>query len=157
VTGGGDRIVAVHLNEASLGHASAEVQHERQVAIHDLLEANRFVPLGHEGQGWRVTLAIVDHRLVLDMVDDGGGTVSAGLPLGQIRRIVKDYFLTCDSYFEAVRTAPAATIEAIDFERKGLHDAGARLVQERLGEAVEMDFPTARRLFTVIASLYWKG
>jgi uncharacterized protein (UPF0262 family) len=152
-----DRIVAVHLNEASLGHASPEVQHERQVAIHDLMEANRFAPVGHEGRRWTLTLAIIDHRLAIDMTDEAGGTLHAGLPLTQIRRIVKDYFLTCDSYFAAVRTAPAAAIEALDFERKGLHDAGARLIEERLAEAITMDFATARRLFTVIASLYWKG
>ena len=152
------RLIEVKLDEGSIARASADVEHERTVAIWDLIEDNRFVPVGHEGGPWRLTLGIVDNRLAFDIKDEAGTSVAVHLlSLSPFRRIVKDYFFVCESYFAAIRTATPSQIEAIDMGRRGLHNDGSQVLLDRLAGKVETDFDTARRLFTLICSLHWKG
>jgi len=152
------RLAAVALDEASLGTTSDEVEHERRVAIYDLLEDNQFHPTGHDGGPYTLTLGISGQRLVFDIrLTDGTPVIAHMLSLAPFRRIVKDYFTVCDSYYTAIRTATPDRIEALDMGRRGLHDEGSQLVMERLKRKVDLDFETARRLFTLLAVLHWKG
>ena len=152
------RLAAVTLDEASLGSSNDDVEHERRVAIYDLIEQNKFRPSGHDGGPYRLHLGISGNRLVFDIrLADGKPVIAHMLSLAPFRRIVKDYFVVCDSYYAAIRTATPDRIEALDMGRRGLHDEGSRLVMERLKRKVELDFDTARRLFTLIAVLHWKG
>jgi uncharacterized protein (UPF0262 family) len=154
----GDRLAAVTLDEASLHSSSDEIEHERRVAIFDLVEANKFRPAGHDGGPYALKLGISGQRLVFDIrLTDGTPVIAHMLSLAPFRRIVKDYFVVCDSYYAAIRTATPDRIEALDMGRRGLHDEGSRLVMERLKRKVELDFETARRLFTLLAVLHWKG
>jgi uncharacterized protein (UPF0262 family) len=152
------RLVAVTLDENSIGRSSRDVEHERAVAIYDLLEENSFEPVGHRGGPYALHLSIAENRLVLDIrLADGEPVMAHVLSLSPFKRIVKDYFLICDSYYEAIRTATPDRIEAIDMGRRGLHDEGSRILQERFKSKVSVDFNTARRLFTLICVLHWKG
>jgi uncharacterized protein (UPF0262 family) len=152
------RLAAVTLDEASLGSSSDEIEHERRVAIYDLLEDNSFRPTGHEGGPYALHLGISGARLVFDIrLADGTPVIAHLLSLAPFRRIVKDYFTVCDSYYAAIRTATPDRIEAIDMARRALHDEGSTLVTERLKRKVDLDFDTARRLFTLITVLHWKG
>jgi uncharacterized protein (UPF0262 family) len=152
------RLVAVTLDEETIGRSNPDVEHERQVAIYDLLEQNSFAPMGHSGGPYTLHLSITGNRLVFDIRDQNGKRVVAHLlSLNPLRRIVKDYHLICDSYYEAIRTATPDKIEAIDMGRRGVHDEGSRILMERLKGKVAMDFDTARRLFTLICVLHWKG
>lgn len=152
------RLVEVKLDEGSIARSTADVEHERAVAIWDLIEENHFAPAGHDGGPFRLTLAMVDNRLVFDIRDEAGGPVATHLlSLTPFRRIVKDYFFVCESYFAAIRTATPSQIEAIDMGRRGLHNEGSQVLIDRLAEKVAVDFDTARRLFTLICSLHWKG
>lgn len=151
------RLTAVTLDEASLGGTSDDVEHERRVAIYDLIEENKFRPVGHGGGPYTLQLGISGNRLVFDIrLADGAPLIAHMLSLAPFRRIVKDYFVVCDSYYAAIRTATPDRIEALDMARRGLHDEGSRLVMERLKRKVDIDFDTARRLFTLIAVLHWK-
>jgi uncharacterized protein (UPF0262 family) len=153
-----DRLAAVTLDEASLGSSSDEIEHERRVAIYDLIEENKFRPVGHAGGPYALRLGTSGARLLFDIrLTDGTPVVAHLLSLLPFRRIVKDYYTVCDSYYAAIRTATPDRIEALDMGRRGLHDEGSRLVMERLKRKVELDFDTARRLFTLIAVLHWKG
>jgi uncharacterized protein (UPF0262 family) len=150
------RLVDVRLDEASLGAVSAEAEHERRVAIFDLLESNHFEVAGQDVGPYALLLSMVEGRLAL--------SISAGEPrqhvqthqlsLQPLRRVIKDYFMVCESYHEAIRTASPAQIEAIDMGRRGLHNEGSELLQERLKGKVVLDFDTARRLFTLICALH---
>jgi uncharacterized protein (UPF0262 family) len=152
------RLAAVTLDEASLGSSSDEAEHERRVAIYDLLQDNMFQPSGHDGGPYTLQLGISGSRLVFDIRQtDNTPVIAHMLSLAPFRRIVKDYFVVCDSYYAAIRTATPDRIEALDMGRRGLHDEGSRLVMERLKRKVDLDFATARRLFTLIAVLHWKG
>jgi uncharacterized protein (UPF0262 family) len=152
------RLAAVTLDEASLGSSSDDVEHERRVAIYDLIEENRFRPVGHDGGPYSLQLGISGNRLVFDIrLADGAPLIAHMLSLAPFRRIVKDYFTVCDSYYAAIRTATPDRIEALDMGRRALHDEGSRIVMERLKRKVEVDFDTARRLFTLITVLHWKG
>jgi len=152
------RLVAVTLDEASIGRSGPDVEHERAVAIYDLLEDNSFAPNDDDSGPYALHLSISDNRLVLDIrTEDGKPVMAHLLSLTPFRRIVKDYFMLCDSYYDAIRTAPPDRIEAIDMGRRGLHDEGSRILQERLRHKVKVDFDTARRLFTLISVLHWKG
>jgi uncharacterized protein (UPF0262 family) len=152
------RLVAVKLDEGSIGRSSPDVEHERAVAIYDLLEANVFEPLGHSGGPYALHLGVEGSRLVFDIrTPEGEPVIAHLLSLSPLSRIVKDYYLICDSYYEAIRTATPDRIEAIDMGRRGLHDEGSRLLMERLKRKVRVDFDTARRLFTLVCVLHWKG
>jgi len=151
------RLAAVTLDEVSLGSTNDDVEHERRVAIYDLLEENKFRPVGHDGGPYSLQLGISGNRLVFDIrLADGAPVIAHMLSLAPFRRIVKDYFVVCDSYYAAIRTATPDRIEALDMGRRALHDEGSRLVMERLKRKVDIDFDTARRLFTLIAVLHWK-
>ena len=152
------RLTAVTLDESSIGRSSPEVDHERAIAIYDLLEENKFRPVGHDGGPYTLRLGISGNRLVFDIrLANDSPVIAHMLSLAPFRRIVKDYFVVCDSYYAAIRTATPDRIEALDMGRRGLHDEGSRLVMERLKRKVDLDFNTARRLFTLIAVLHWKG
>jgi uncharacterized protein (UPF0262 family) len=151
-------LVAVSLDEGSIGRSNPDVEHERAVAIYDLVDDNVFSPIGDEGGPYTLRLAIAENRLIFDIQrTDGSPVVTHMLSLTPFRRIVKDYFLVCESYYQAIRTATPRHIEAIDMGRRGLHNDGSTLLMERLKSKVEVDFDTARRLFTLICVLHWKG
>ena len=151
------RLSDVELDE-SIGRASPDVEHERAVAIFDLLEENHFKPVGHAGGPYKLTLSIIEKRLVFDITLENGEKVATHiLSLTPFRRIVKDYFMICYSYYEAIKSASPAKIEAIDMGRRGVHNEGSQTLQDRLKGKIEMDFDTARRLFTLFCVLYWRG
>jgi uncharacterized protein (UPF0262 family) len=153
-----DRLVAVTLDENSIGRSNPDVEHERAVAIYDLLEENSFAPDGDDGGPYALHLSIDGTRLVFDIRREDGTPVMAHLlSLSPLRRIVKDYYTVCDSYYAAIRTATPDRIEALDMGRRGLHDEGSNILMERLARKVKLDFDTARRLFTLICVLHWKG
>jgi len=152
------RLAAVTLDESSIGRASHDVEHERAVAIYDLIAENRFKPIGHDGGPYALHLGMRGNRLIFDIrLTDGTPVIAHMLSLAPFRGIVKDYFMICDSYYAAIRTATPDRIEALDMGRRGLHDEGSRIVMERLRRKIELDFDTARRLFTLITVLHWKG
>jgi uncharacterized protein (UPF0262 family) len=152
------RLVAVTLDEETIGRSNPDVEHERQVAIYDLLEQNSFAPVGHNGGPYALHLSITGNRLVFDIREEDGTPVVAHLlSLTPLRRIVKDYYTICDSYYQAIRTATPDKIEAIDMGRRAIHNDGSQILMERLKDKVMMDMDTARRLFTLICVLHWKG
>jgi uncharacterized protein (UPF0262 family) len=152
------RLLAITLDDQSIGRSNPDTDHERAVAIYDLIEQNMFAPSGHSGGPYALHLSISENRLVFDIrLADGTPVVAHLLSLTPLRRIVKDYFLVCESYYRAIRTATPSQIEAIDMGRRGLHDEGTELLIERLKEKIDLDFDTARRLFTLICVLHWKG
>ena len=152
------RLVAVTLDEASIGRSNPDIEHERAVAIYDLLEENSFAPL-HSARGpFKLHLSITGNRLVFDIRRPDDEPVMAHLlSLSSLSKIVKDYYMVCDSYYDAIRTATPERIEALDMGRRALHDEGSKLLMERLQQKVTFDFETARRLFTLICALHWKG
>lgn len=153
-----DRIVSVTLDEGSIGRGNSDIEHERAVAIYDLLEENEFRVVGEDRGPYTVNISIQDKRLVFDVRDEQGGPVVAHiLSLTPFRRIVKDYFLICESYFQMIKTASPSRIEAVDMGRRGIHNDGSRILVDRLAGKIEVDFDTARRLFTLICVLHWKG
>ena len=150
------RIIDIELDERSILRRNADIEHERRVAIFDLLEGNCFDPSGHDGP-FRVKLRVEENRLAIDLHDEAGtplDTIRMGL--ARFRRPIRDYFAICDSYFKAVRSDNPRGIEAIDMARRGLHNEGAELLQDCLDGKVAMDFDTARRLFTLICVLHIK-
>ena len=152
------RLVSVVLDEASIGRANRDIEHERGIAIYDLLEDNDFEPVGDSSGPYALKIALAERRLVLEVARaDGTAVATHMLSLTPFRRVVKDYFLICDSYYAAIRTESAARIEAIDMGRRALHDEGSQLLTERLKGKIRIDSDTARRLFTLICALHWKG
>ena len=152
------RIVHIELDERLVVRRNPDVEHERAVAIFDLLEDNHFAPSSDHPGPFHLLLRIEDNRLVLDLSDAEGGAIEAiGLALTPFRKIVKDYFAVCESYFAAIRASTPSQIEAIDMGRRGLHNEGSELLRERLAGRVEIDFPTARRLFTLLCVLHIRG
>jgi uncharacterized protein (UPF0262 family) len=152
------RLVEVKLDEASIGRNNAEVEHEREVAIFDLLERNAFALEGHDGGPYTLHLSLADNRLVFTVGDSERAPIQhVMLSLSPFRRLVKDYFLVCESYYQAIKTQPASKIEAIDMGRRGIHDEGSQLLMERLKGKIAVDIATARRLFTLLCALHWKG
>ena len=152
------RLVDVKLDEKSVVRRSPDVEHERAVAIYDLLEDNTFRPAGELLGPFILHLSIEGDRLVLDIHDHNDASCDRMLmSLNPFRRLIKDYFTVCESYFEAIKTATPSQIEAIDMGRRGLHNDGSEILRERLSGKVEIDFNTARRLFTLICVLHFKG
>jgi uncharacterized protein (UPF0262 family) len=152
------RLMAVTIDESSIGRANRDVEHERAVAIYDLIEENSFRPLEHDGGPYALNIGISGNRLVFDIREaDGTPVIAHLLSLAPFSRIVKDYFTICDSYYAAIRTATPDRIEALDMGRRSLHDEGSRILMERLRRKVEIDFDTARRLCTLVTVLHWKG
>lgn len=162
MAGGEHRLASVVIDERSLAATSREAEHERQVAIFDLLESNQFEPEGAPGGPYDLLLSLVDGRLAFDIgteLVDGKRAFERRhlLSLTPFRPLIKDYFLHCDSYYAAIRNASPAQIEVLDMGRRGLHNQGSELLQERLAGKVTTDFDTARRLFTLICALYRRG
>ncbi len=152
------RLVAVTLDEETIGRSNPDIEHERQVAIYDLLEQNSFAPSGYSGGPYALRLSITGDRLAFDIRTQNGKPVVAHLiSLSPLRRIVKDYYTVCDSYYQAIRTATPDKIEALDMGRRAIHNDGSRILMERLKHKVKVDIDTARRLFTLICVLHWKG
>jgi uncharacterized protein (UPF0262 family) len=153
-----ERLIAVHIDESSLGASSAESERERDIAIYDLLAENRFgTPKGGPGP-YRLTLAVVQNKLVFDVKDEADNAVVTHLlALGPFRQIVSEYRRICDRHYAAIKSASPSQIEAIDMGRRGMHNLAATLLMERLKGKIEMDFATARRLFTLIVALHWPG
>jgi uncharacterized protein (UPF0262 family) len=164
MTGGADqtkeisRLVEITLDEKSVGRTTPDVEHERKVAIFDLLEENMFSLEGREEGPYSLNLSIAENRLIFAVGDAKQQPVTSFmLSLTPFRKIVKDYFLVCESYYHAIKTAPPSRIEALDMGRRGLHNEGSQLLMQRLEGKITTDFDTARRLFTLICALHWKG
>ncbi|MCT8267192.1 UPF0262 family protein [Afifella sp. JA880] len=152
-----NRLVAVHLDE-SIGRGPPDIEHERAVAIFDLIDENSFAPVGKEEGPYKLNLAIAERRLIFDIrKEDDTEVMTHILSLSPFRKIVKDYFVICESYYDAIKSGSPRRIEAIDMGRRGVHDEGSRLLQERLTGKIEVDFDTARRLFTLVCVLHWRG
>ncbi len=150
------RLERVELDEGSLAPLSAEQDDERKVAIVDLIFSNSFHPEGAEKGPFRLKLSTHEARLALDITAPDYERRFL-LSLSPLRGVIKDYFMLCESYYAAVRTATATQIEALDMGRRGLHNEGAELLRERLAGKVTVDADTARRLFTLICALHWRG
>lgn len=151
------KIAAINIEGLDSVRLKPEIEHERKVAIFDLLEDNYFAPIGDQIGPYEVNLSIEDgKRLVLDVAKQGEGDtfLQVKVPLMPVRKIIKDYFLVCDSYFQAIKTASPTQIEAIDMGRRGLHNEGSVILRERLEEKVHIDHDTARRLFTLVCVLH---
>ena len=152
------RVSAITLDEHSVVQRSRAVEQEREVAVYDLLEANLFKPEGSPGGPYRLTLGIEETRLALDIaLEDGTPHGKVLLSLAPLRKTVKDYFLICENYYKAIRSAPPHQIEALDMARRALHDEGAQALKERLEGKIETDLDTARRLFTLVCVLQMRG
>ena len=153
----------IRLDDSGLPPPTPEIEQERRVAIFDLLEANTFALPGREGENppsgpFVLDLSIADRRLVFAITDTAGADVAEfHLSLSPFRQVVRDYFQICEAYFDAVKKLPPSQIEAIDMGRRGIHNEGARVLTERLEGKVETDHDTARRLFTLICVLHFKG
>ena len=151
------QIVKIDLDERSLAPATADIEHERKVAIYDLLEENYFRPLGVEGGPFELYLSNVERRLVFDVRKSGGDALGqVHLSMTPFRKIIKDYFMLCESYYDAIRNAAPAQIETIDMARRGMHNEGSDILQERLKDKIQLDQNTARRLFTLICSFHMR-
>lgn len=149
------RIVSLELDQKSIVRWSPEVEHERNVAIFDLLEGNYFKLIDGFPGPYAATLALRDASLILDISQkDGKERMELVIPARSFRRVVKDYFLICESYFQAIRGATPSRIESIDMARRGLHNEGSDLLRETLAGRVELDHDTARRLFTLVCVLH---
>jgi uncharacterized protein (UPF0262 family) len=151
------RLVNVVLDENSIASRGPDVEHERRIAIFDLLEQNHFDPVGLDGGPFILRLSVQENRLVFEIGREEGKTeVTHVLSLTPLKRVIRDYFVVCDSYFKAIRSASPSQIEAIDMGRRGLHDEGSQALMERLKGKIEVDHDTARRLFTLICALHVK-
>ncbi len=152
------RLIDVALDE-TIGRSTPDVEHERAVAIYDLIEENAFQPVGDPTGGpYKLKLSLVESRLVFSVTrEDGSPVITHILSLTPFRRIVKDYFMICESYYDAIRSSTPSQIEAIDMGRRGLHNEGSQTLMDRLGGKIDVDFDTARRLFTLICVLHWRG
>jgi uncharacterized protein (UPF0262 family) len=152
------RIVHIALDEKTMVRRTPEVEHERQVAIFDLLEENFFSPIGIQDGPYHLHLSVQENRLLFDLRDASEKKLrDIVLSLTPFRTIVKDYFMICESYYKAIRTATPSQIETIDMARRGLHNEGSDLLKERLDGKIEVDSATSRRLFTLLCVLHWRG
>ena len=151
------RLVDVQLDEASIAPRGPDVEHERKIAIFDLLEQNHFAPEGAEGGPFVLKLGVQENRLVLQIEHETGEAHATHvLSLTPLKRVIRDYFVVCDTYYQAIRSAAPSQIEAIDMGRRGLHDEGSHLLRDRLAGKIGVDHDTARRLFTLICALHIK-
>lgn len=154
---GDNRIVKIDLDERSLAPATADIEHERKVAIYDLLEDNYFKPVGAEDGPYELYLSNVERRLVFDVRRKGGEAMGqVHLSMTPLRKIIKDYFMLCESYYDAIRNAAPTQIETIDMARRAMHNEGSEILQERLKDKIDIDLNTARRLFTLICSFHMR-
>lgn len=145
--------------DETIGRSTPDVEHERAVAIYDLIEENSFQPVGDDAGGpYKLKLSLVESRLVFSVTrENDAAVITHILSLTPFRRVIKDYFMICESYYEAIRTSTPSQIEAIDMGRRGIHNEGSETLRERLAGKIDVDFDTARRLFTLICVLHWRG
>ncbi|HVY88677.1 MAG TPA: UPF0262 family protein [Hyphomonadaceae bacterium] len=152
------RLTAINLDQNSIRPGNSNIEHEREVAIFDILESNYFALDGRDDGPYSLDLSIVEDRLVFAVGrEEKADAFTFVLSLTPLRRILKDYFMVCESYYQAIRTAPPSRIQSIDMGRRTLHDEGSRILMERLRGKITMDRDTGRRLFTLICALHWKG
>ena len=149
------RIANVTLDERTVVRRSTDIEHERRVAIFDLLEDNSFAPDGLDSGPYHLHLAIEDNRLAMHINDiDDQPLERVMVPVSPYRRLIKDYFTVCESYFEAIKRSAPSQIEAIDMGRRALHNEGSDLLRGQLADKVAIDDDTARRLFTLLCVLH---
>lgn len=153
---GPHRLQSVTLDDESLSAASRDQEQERQIAIFDLLEDNHFAPEGADGGPYDLGISLIDNRLALDISGPGYQRRHI-LSLSPFRSVVRDYGMICDSYYQAIRNATPQRIETLDMGRRALHNEGSELLRARLAGKVDTDLDTARRLFTLICALHWRG
>jgi uncharacterized protein (UPF0262 family) len=158
------RLVKITFDQASIKRSTSQIEHEREVAIYDILEDNYFAPCHADGAlrddgPYQLQLGISEDRLVLSISADSAPDRAHALmlSLSPMKRVMKDYFLICETYYQAIRTQPPSKIQAIDMGRRGLHNDGSRILTERLDGKIKLDHDTSRRLFTLICALHWKG
>ncbi len=152
------RLVAVELDDTAIRRSTPYIDHERNAALRDLLADNAFAPVGRRGTEFHLRLSVANRRLLFDIRDDHDRPlVSHILSMSPLMRVMRDYYVVCEAYYASVGSASPAQFEAIDMGRRGLHDEGAELLQERLRGKIDLDHATARCLFTLVAALYWKG
>lgn len=155
------RIIDVELDQGTILWRSADIEQERRIAIYDLVEGNYFEPqriAAADPGPYRIKLRVEEGRLAIDIASEAGAHLETlVLGLARLRRPIKDYFAICDSYYQAIRSATAQQIETVDMARRGVHNEAAEMLKERLAGKVEIDFDTARRLFTLICVLHIKG
>lgn len=153
-----DRLIDIVLDEASLAPVNPNVEHERRIAVFDLKEANSFAVEGADAGPYVLLLGVADGRLAFHLSDEGGAAVCAyHLSMSPLRKLIKDYFLICESYFDAIRSATPSRIEAIDMGRRALHNDGAEILARALDGKFKVDLETSRRLFTLICALHVRG
>jgi len=153
-----NRLIDVTLDEDSLAPASPNAEHERRIALFDLKEANSFEVVGEDRGPYVLTLSLSEGRLALDVsTEDGAHVCLHHVPMSALRKLIKDYLFICDSYHNAIRTAAPSQIEAIDMGRRGLHNEGAEVLSEALGDKIRLDVETARRVFTLVCALHVRG
>ena len=151
-------LVGVTFDEASLGRGNPDQEHERAIAIYDIVEANFFALPSYEGGPYALHVGLVENKLCFEVsADDGSRLVTHHLSLTPFRKTIRDYEMICDSYYKAIRSSSPAQIEAIDMGRRGLHNEAAELLMKRLDGKLVLDFDTARRIFTLIFALHWRG
>ena len=154
---GPNRLAKVSLDEASIARGNPDQEHERAIALFDILEDNVFTIPGREGP-YALTLGLVENKLSFAIATEAGEPVMTHLlSLTPFRRVIRDYEMICESYYSAIRTASPTQIEAIDMGRRGLHNEASETLKQRLDGKVDLDHDTARRLFTLIFALHWKG
>jgi len=153
---GPHKLASVELDAVTLPAATAEIEHERRVAIFDLVEKNSFEPVGAEGGSYKLKLSLQDNRLVFD-IDGENFNRTYAISLTPLKGVIKDYLLICDSYYEALRGSSPSQIESVDMGRRGLHNEGADQLKTRLDGKIVVDHETARRLFTLLCALYRRG
>lgn len=153
-----NRLAAVRLDEASIGRGNPDQEHERAIAIYDILEENVFIIPERDSGPYGLVLGLVENKLSFAISTEAGEPVMTHLlSLTPFRRVIRDYEMICESYYSAIRTASPTQIEAIDMGRRGLHNEASELLRQRLEGKVDLDHDTARRLFTLIFALHWKG
>lgn len=156
--GDSQRLKDVVLDGSLAPSSSPDIEHERKVAIYDLIESNTFKLPSRDDGPYILRLSIAEGRLLLDIANAAGAPcIVIGLALSPFRRIIKDYFMICESYYQAIRTSTPSQIETIDMARRSLHNEGSEILIERLNGKVDVDFDTARRLFTLVCVLHWRG
>jgi uncharacterized protein (UPF0262 family) len=153
------RLVRISLDPSSIARSNPNIEQEREVAIYDLLEENSFAVDGRDDGPYQLLIGMSEDRLVLTIAADADPDAAHALMLSMtaFRRVIKDYFIVCDTYYQAIRSAPASRIQSIDMGRRALHDEGSQLLIDRLAGKISVDHQTARRLFTLICALHWKG
>ena len=158
MSGERDKLFDVVLDDAKFVARNPEVEHERRVAIFDLLEDNSFKLIDYDEGPYALRLGRQDNRLIFEITGENGMHLTdIPLSLAPFRSIIRDYFTVCESYYDAIKSASPSKIEAIDMGRRGLHDEGAELLRARIADHVEVDESTSRRLFTLICVLHVRG